>query len=173
MKKHRQTLAQNFLLYTVFVLYIIILFRILIFSRGAHSSINLVPFHSIMDYLSGSNTVSHRFAFINIFGNIILFVPLGIYLSLFKHGKRIGTNVLWILIISLLVEIAQYIFGIGASDIDDVILNSLGGLIGVVAYKALSAILKDENKVRFVITIASTIIAIPIIFLLSKLKIKL
>lgn len=172
MTKHRQAL-QNLLLYAVFVLYLFILFKILIYSRNEYRSINVVPFQSVMDYILTSDAVVHSFGFINIVGNIILFIPLGVYLCLFKYDKRIGTNVLWILIISILVEITQYILGIGASDIDDVILNSLGGLLGAAAYRALSVIFKAENKVRVIIIITSIIVALPVTYFLFKLKIQL
>jgi len=171
--------VQNSLLYSVFVLYVIILFVFLLETwdffdagREIHRSINLVPLHSITNYLFGEDIGQRGFSFMNVFGNIILFIPLGIYLPLFKRDKRMGINVLWIFLISLSVEIIQYIFGIGASDIDDIILNTLGGFIGIAIYKGLLYLLKDENKTRFAITVVATIIAVPVLFLLTHLKIR-
>ncbi|MBW9159783.1 VanZ family protein, partial [Clostridium tagluense] len=109
-------------LYGVFICYILLLIKILFLSRISHlehRSINLTPFYSIMEYISG------RFAnaFSNVVGNIVIFIPLGTYLSLFKNDKRVITNLLLIFIVSLFVEIIQGLLGIGASDIDDIILN--------------------------------------------------
>jgi glycopeptide antibiotics resistance protein len=78
-------------------------------------------------------------------------------LSLFKSDKRVITNLLFIFIVSLFVEITQGLLGIGASDIDDIILNCLGGLIGILGYKFLLFILRDEKKVHTAITILSAI----------------
>ena len=97
------------------------------------------------------------FAIFNVVGNIILFIPLGIYLTLLKRYKRIYVNILWIFSISLLVEIVQYVFGIGISDVDDIILNSLVCFVGIFIYKFLLSMFKNENKVKFIITMAAPI----------------
>jgi glycopeptide antibiotics resistance protein len=68
--------------------------------------------------------------------------------------------------VSLFVEIIQGYLGIGAADIDDIILNCLGGLIGILGYKFLLFILRDEKKVRVAITILSAI-GLPILLYLS------
>ncbi|AJA46963.1 VanZ family protein [Clostridium pasteurianum DSM 525 = ATCC 6013] len=147
-------------LYGVSICYILLLIKILLLSRISHSqfrSINLIPFHSIMEYISGSSRNIKTFAFGNVVGNIVIFIPFGIYLPLFKNDKRVIANLLFILIVSLSVEIIQGILGIGASDIDDIILNCLGGLIGILGYKFLLLILQDEKKVYTAITILSAI----------------
>jgi len=45
-----------------------------------------------------------------------------------------------------MVEIIQYIFKVGATDIDDVILNGIGGLIGIIIYKILELIFKGKTR---------------------------
>ena len=147
-------------LYGVFICYILLLIKILFLSRISHlehRSINLIPFYSIMEYISGRSANIKAFAFSNVVGNIVIFIPLGTYLSLFKNDKRVITNLLFIFIVSLFVEIIQGLLGIGASDIDDIILNCLGGLIGILGYKFLLFILRDEKKVHTAITILSAI----------------
>lgn len=136
-------------LYGIFICYILLLIKILFLSRISHlehRSINLIPFYSIMEYISGRSANIKAFAFSNVVGNIVIFIPLGTYLSLFKNDKRVITNLLFIFIVSLFVEIIQGLLGIGASDIDDIILNCLGGLIGISGYKFLLFILRDEKK---------------------------
>ncbi|HEY8889564.1 MAG TPA: VanZ family protein [Clostridium sp.] len=147
-------------LYGVFICYIFLLIKILFLSRIPyleHRSINLIPFYSIMEYISGRTANIKAFAFGNVVGNIVIFTPLGTYWSLFKNDKRVITNLLFIFIVSLFVEIIQGFLGIGASDIDDIILNCLGGLIGILGYKFLLFILRDEKKVHTAITILSAI----------------
>lgn len=171
-------------LYGIFICYILLLIKILFLSRvsllelfnGQRTivrSINLLPFHSIMEYISGSSENLKRFAFGNVVGNVAIFVPFGIYLPLLKKDKRIITNLLFIFLVSLLVEIIQGLLGIGTSDIDDVILNCLGGWIGILGYKFLLFLLRNEKKVRTVISILSTIIGLPVIlFFLFVIKMR-
>lgn len=162
-------------LYGVFICYILLLIKILFLSRVSLlelftnqrtivRSINLIPFHSIMEYISGSSENLKSFAFGNVVGNIAIFIPLGIYLPLFRNNKSVINNLLFIFIVSLFVEIIQGILGIGTADIDDVILNCLGGWIGILGYKFLLFILRDEKKVHTAITILSTIIGLPVTF---------
>jgi glycopeptide antibiotics resistance protein len=117
-----------------------------------------------MQYFSGNSAEIKAFAFGNVIGNIVLFVPLGIYLAIFRNDKRVRTSLLIIFIVSLSVEIIQGLFGIGTADIDDIILNCLGGWIGILGYKLLFLIVRDEKKVQTAITILSAIIGLPAIF---------
>jgi glycopeptide antibiotics resistance protein len=164
-------------LYGVFICYILFLIKLLFLSRVSildlfnsqrtlDRSINLIPFYSIKEYIFSNTVTIKRFAFSNVGGNIIIFVPLGTYLSLFKNNKRVITNLLFIFIVSLFIEIIQGSLGIGAADIDDIILNCLGGLVGILVYKFLLFILRDEKKVRVAITILSAI-GLPILLYLS------
>ncbi len=172
----RNRKIQSVLLYAIFSFYVILLLAILLFKyvsplelfsagRPVYRSINIVPFHQIRSYLSGASNVSRSVVFNNVFWNIGLFIPLGIYLQLFKKGKRIVAGILFIFLTSLSVEIIQYIFGIGAADIDDILLNCAGGTIGILCYKLLAAFIKDENKIRTAITILGAIVGIPLLCL--------
>lgn len=74
-------------------------------------------------------------------------------------------SIFLVFLISLFVEIIQYILGLGSSDIDDVILNCLGGLIGILSYKALASFFKNDEIVRSIIIILSTIVGVPVLFI--------
>jgi glycopeptide antibiotics resistance protein len=125
-----------------------------------------------MEYISGSSANLKRFAFHNLVGNIVIFIPLGTYLLLFKKDKRVSTNLLFIFIVSLCVEIIQGIFNLGTSDIDDIILNCLGGLIGILAYKFFLFTLRDEKKVRNVIMILSIVGLFVILYFLFIIRMR-
>ena len=91
--------------------------------------INLLPFVYLMDY------EIRREALINVIGNTAMFIPLGIvwpvcFKQLDSHRKVIAAGVGT----SLLIEILQLPFYDRVSDIDDLILNSLGFLIGYGIY---------------------------------------
>lgn len=171
-------------LYGVFICYILFLLKLLFLSRVSFldllnsqrtldRSINLIPFHSIKEYIFGSSATIKRFAFSNVVGNVVIFIPLGTYLILFKKDKRVRTNLLFIFIVSLFVEIIQGILAIGSSDIDDIILNCLGGLVGILGYKFLLFILRDDKKVYTAITILSVIGLPVLLYLLFMIKLRL
>ncbi|MCK9861291.1 VanZ family protein [Paenibacillus sp. ATY16] len=166
---------ETVILYGVCICYIIVLLKILFLSRVSIAeifntertitrSINLVPFHSITEFIAGSTANSKRFAFANVIGNILIFFPLGVYLPLFK--KKNITNVLSIMIVSLFVEIIQGLLGIGAADIDDIILNSIGGWIGLFVYELLLLILRNKTRVMTAITVISAIVGYPVTYYL-------
>lgn len=140
-------------------LYIIILFAFLFFKTNSFQSVNLIPFYTITDYLSNGGI----FSLINVLGNIALFIPLGIYLILFNHNKRVLINTLWSILISVAVEILQYLFKVGATDIDDILLNGLGGFFGIVIYKISCKIFK--GKVKYAIGLISIIVGITFLIL--------
>jgi len=171
------------LLYGIFSCYIILLIKILLLSRVSsfesldlfklfdsnrtiRRPINLIPFHSITASISNSYESFRSFALGNVVGNIILFIPLGIYLSLFRMDKRIFNNLILVSLVSTIVETIQWGLGIGVFDIDDIILNSFGGWLGIVIYKVLCLLLHDEKKVSSVVTIQSAFIGIPVTFYL-------
>ncbi|MDQ0110633.1 VanZ family protein [Paenibacillus harenae] len=175
MSKHER--IKTVFLYGVFICYIFLLIKILFLSRVSISelfnsqrtlvrSINLIPFYSISEYISGSSANLKKFAFGNVVGNILIFIPIGVYVSLFKNNKKVIINLLFIFMVSLFVEIIQGLLGIGAADIDDIILNGLGGWIGIVGYKSLLFLLRDEKKVQTAITILSAIVGLPVIYYL-------
>lgn len=110
---------------------------------------NFEPFYTINNYVniwkySDSFNIS---IFLNLFGNIIAFIPLGIYLPL---SYRMFKSFILMLIISLLIptviEGSQLITTLGSFDIDDIILNSLGIIIGYLIYKLISLIYKFKIK---------------------------
>jgi len=79
--------------------------------------------------------VSSEYSYKNIGGNIVGFVPLGILIPLvftFLGGFFRVTGIVFL--ISLLFETTQLLAGIGVFDVDDLILNTAGGIIGYIIY---------------------------------------
>ena len=84
----------------------------------------LLPFHSYVEIFKGNR----QFLFENI-GNVVLFIPLGVALSVLNKWdvKRVaGVG----LLASLLIEILQFTFALGTFECDDLIHNTLGSVIG-------------------------------------------
>lgn len=98
---------------------------------------NLIPFREISRTL---HSWSSR-GFVNLIGNVAIFVPYGILLGLVRSGKR-GSAAAALLCsfgVSFGLESAQAVFAIGSFDVDDLILNTGGGLIGFAVLKGIAA----------------------------------
>lgn len=98
--------------------------------------INMVPFvNTIIPYLNGTSKANFYISYSNLSANILLFLPLGFFLSVavYKSKRKIARtfSLVIILLVSVSIEILQYVFELGVSDIDDVILNVLGGIMGI------------------------------------------
>ena len=77
-----------------------------------------------------------------------MLTPLAVLLPLLSDKfKRVKNYFLCVLILTITIESAQYIFKLGSFDIDDIILNVVGGVVGFLLYIALSAINKHLPKV--------------------------
>lgn len=142
--------AETVVIFAVFALYAVFLLKLLLFSRapGSERSINLVPFASIADYASSRSSGAGRPAFVNVVGNILIFIPLGAYMSWLRHRASAWSTMVMVASVSVAVEIIQGVIAVGAADIDDVILNCVGGLVGILAFRLLSAILREPSRVR-------------------------
>ncbi len=84
---------------------------------------------------------------LNVFGNIAMFIPVGICWPLcFKQLDNLGKAVLAGACYSLLIEVSQLLFYERGSDVDDLILNTTGVLIGSVIYFIIAALVKRSKK---------------------------
>lgn len=118
----------------VFIMYILCLYHVVTFQDINYGTNNFIPFKEMFRYSVGS------LKFIkNIIGNILLFVPFGFFSSYYLKAKKISTPFILTLITSLTIEIVQYYIG-RVFDIDDIILNVFGGIIGFLLYIGLDAI---------------------------------
>ena len=108
----------------VFIYYIILIFNMVIFARYSNiNSYNLIPFKSII-YILKTGTIYS--IIINIFGNLLVFMPLDYFLIELFNIKKFSINFILSFGIILLIELFQYIFKVGVFDIDDIILCTLG-----------------------------------------------
>ncbi|CDI49541.1 VanZ family protein [Clostridium tetani] len=146
-KKDRFSVIVSIGLWCVAVLYILALAKIVVLKNGFNTelrSLSLIPFEFISDFFTMDTSIDVLLK--NCFGNFVIFIPMGILLpALVKniHGKKV---VFICFFISLTIEVAQYIVGFGITDIDDLILNTLGGAVGVLLYFKL--LKKIDNKAK-------------------------
>ncbi len=98
-----------------------------LFETYVQSSLNLVPFKTIVQYFLKGNL--NQF-FVNIIGNFVCLMPLGILLPLnFEKQRKTGIFLLTCAVIVSAVEILQFITLSGSCDIDDLILNVAGAFL--------------------------------------------
>lgn len=102
-------------------------------------SINLIPF-------AESVFVNGKIDYTEVIQNALIFVPYGIFISALMDKKTFAVKILPIILTSLVFETIQFVFAIGASDITDIIANTIGGIIGIAIAFAFSKIFKDNWK---------------------------
>lgn len=120
-------------------------------NREYFRSVNLIPFNDI---------INGNFNKLDIVGNIILFIPLGIYLNIINPTSKIANNICIIIGTSLGFECIQYILGLGATDTTDIITNTVGGLIGIGIYTVIEKVFTNKVKVKNFVTICSTVVMV-------------
>ena len=117
------------------IVYLFLLFQLLTkVELNEGSGYNLVPFTEIFRYKVGSSLFIY-----NVVGNILAFVVFGLIVSMYIKPKTVMAPFLISLVVSSTVEFVQ--LNIGRSfDVDDIILNVLGCVIGYLLYIGLAAI---------------------------------
>jgi glycopeptide antibiotics resistance protein len=149
-KRIRQIALTLFWVYFAVLLYII-LWKIGSPRIGEASEriINLTPFFNSSG--RGSNT-AHEMLF-----NIVIFLPFGVYLSWLKPMWSVFRRVIPTFATSFVLEVLQYILAVGRSDVTDLLLNTVGGLFGVLLYWLLKKLFKNNtDKILLAVCSVST-----------------
>ncbi len=122
----------------LFVLYLALLVYLTMYSRYYgrgydHRSMNFVPLRTITQYLNAN--INRNIIVTNLLGNIAAFMPMGFLLPLVsKKFNGFFKTVLLSAGFSFVIETVQYILAVGAADIDDLILNTAGAIIGFLIF---------------------------------------
>lgn len=121
------------LLMFFFIIYIMCLYYAVTFQdiEVSWSTWNLIPLKEMFRYSFGS-----RLFIKNVLGNIILFMPFGFFISYLLRLDKKGIVIFLTLITSTTIEITQLLIG-RVFDIDDIILNVVGGLLGFYLFKII------------------------------------
>lgn len=142
---HHQKKILHFLTSGLFTAYLAVLVRIVLFKQAplynlfsaagsVKRSINVIPFKSLYDMVISNIPVIRILE--NVVGNIAIFIPLGLLLSIIQKGRP-KKGILCGLTVSMLFEIIQYALSLGSSDIDDLIFNTSGVVTGYLLYKII------------------------------------
>ena len=147
----RKSFGKGFMVSSIVfcILYIFLLLDLFVFQRSAYAdpaaTLNLIPFKGAFKTY-WPHIKSGRFTdgiFVQFFGNLLIFAPLGFYLQLWwRNHKNKWILCLIPVVLATVIEGCQYIFKIGQSDIDDLWMNVVGFFLGVLAAMILDAIRK-------------------------------
>lgn len=137
------------IVYTLFAVYCALMLWLL-FNRPGYTegipywqqllpNLNLTPFRTLrlfLGLLNDHRPYLVRAALVNLLGNVVMFVPLGLFLPLiFTKLRKLWRTMLSAALLITAVEITQLFTLVGSCDVDDLILNLLGAILGYGIYK--------------------------------------
>ncbi|MEA4987582.1 MAG: VanZ family protein [Anaerovorax sp.] len=131
----------------VLLVYLLALLKIIVFKTGFCTdfrTLSLLPFQFLLDFLNPTRSIDVLLK--NTLGNFAIFIPMGILLPVLCKNVNLKKTVLYCFLVSLTIELSQYVFGIGMTDIDDLILNTLGAAVGALLY--FNILKKIDYKVK-------------------------
>lgn len=139
-----------------FLMYLFVLGYFLFYSsrfgRTGHEEYryNIIIFQEIMRYYNlGVRTGNWNLFTLNVCGNIGAFLPLGMFLpSLFSRCRNLVFTIILSLELSLCVELVQLITKVGSFDVDDILLNTAGGICGYILYMIYAGMKHLLNRSR-------------------------
>ena len=136
--------------WTIFIVYIAVTLYLLFFAEGmgrshlkASYTYNLQLFKEITRFIEWAKVSEAGFnaMMINVVGNVACFVPFGILLPInIKKCDRFLSVLLMTFVFSVIVESVQLITRTGSFDVDDIFLNTLGGVIGYILLKVIGQV---------------------------------
>lgn len=143
--KNENKILFNYTINTYFFMSILFIVSLTLFpvefSKNGLFTFNLIPFKTILTMLFNSSIID---ILANIFGNITLFAPLGLFSYFVFKGNKNKTFKLC-LIFTVLVETIQLILPARLFDIDDIMLNFLGGFIGLILAIKFTNYINDKE----------------------------
>jgi glycopeptide antibiotics resistance protein len=151
----------------LFLIYLALLVWIILFKSQFNindldtvRSINLIPFYY-------DKEIGTAFHLKEVLENLLIFVPMGIYLQMLLPKCRFHGKLIIISGTSLLLEGAQYVLAIGRSDITDVLTNTAGGLLGLIVYLMVVRLIGNRIKANRLFSILAGIVSVVVIGLLG------
>ncbi len=128
-EKHEKFVLYKELFALSFIIYILCLFQVVTYQDVVSwSRNNFIPFREILRYEFGS-----RLFIKNVLGNMLMFLPFGLFTSIIIKPKKFNVILFLVLIASVSIECVQMSIG-RVFDVDDIILNVAGGMIGYLLY---------------------------------------
>ena len=130
-----------FLLYVGFLIYFLFLAEW--YGRTGVSEeyrYNLELFREIKRFIIYRDQLGAFAVFANLAGNILIFVPYGFFISMASRSRGFFKTLFFSMGLSLCVEITQLFSRVGSFDVDDILLNTVGGVVGYIIFLICYAI---------------------------------
>lgn len=142
------------IVFLLFVAYVAMLCYFLFFAENLDRNYadrmyhyNLTLFKEIKRFWQHRDILDTRAVMLNLVGNVVAFIPFGIFLPvLFQRCRNFFLTVLLCMEFSLCVEIIQLVCKVGILDVDDIFLNTLGGLTGFILYRLVCIIRRKNDE---------------------------
>lgn len=138
----------------LFVVYILFLLYFLIFSDWYGRSgvmenyhYNLSPFHEIKRFWEYRDQLG-IWSIINLVGNVLIFVPFGFFKALGSEKRRFFITLIDGIFLSMVVETFQFVSKVGRFDVDDLILNAFGVIMGYLIFVVCNATRRNYGTKR-------------------------
>lgn len=135
-KNKKPLILYKELLYLISIIYIMCLFYVVTFQDVSWSTSNFTLFKEMFRYEFGTKLFFH-----NVIGNMLMFIPFGFLISYFLKLEKPYSIIILSFITSVTIEVTQLLIG-RVFDIDDIILNVIGGFIGFLLFYILGKIEK-------------------------------
>lgn len=138
----------------MFILYVLFLIYFLFFAEWYGRSgetgeyrYNLVLFQEIKRFWEYKEQLGWISA-ANLLGNVAIFVPFGFFMPMASRYRSFSLTTVYSFGLSLIVECFQLIFQVGTFDVDDLLLNTIGGAIGYIVFVIFMLIRGKKDAVR-------------------------
>lgn len=126
----------------LFAVYVLLVIYFLFFAETTGRTIsdrtyhyNLILFKEIKRFIVYRQQLGMFAVTANLLGNVLIFLPFGMLVPfLTKRFKKFWSVVLLTFELSVLVELVQLVTKVGSCDVDDILLNTIGGMLGFVCY---------------------------------------
>lgn len=105
---------------------------------------NLTPFKTLWPLFTGRG--NHLIAMVNLLGNIVPFIPLGVLAPLVYRRMNWQSSVVLAIAVGLAMEAMEVVFRVGIFDVDDILLNALGVMIGFWVFTLAEA--RGPHRIR-------------------------
>lgn len=162
-RKSCQFMLVLFLIYLILLVWIILFkLQFSIHDLDMVRSVNFIPFYY-------DKEIGTEFHLKEVFKNLLIFVPMGIYLQMLLPKGRFHGKLAVIAGTSLLLETAQYVLAIGRSDITDLLTNTSGGLLGLALYCIIARLLRNRERADKLFLVLAVIASVIVIGLLALL----
>ncbi|MCI8578853.1 MAG: VanZ family protein [Lachnospiraceae bacterium] len=108
---------------------------------------NLELFKEIKRFYCYREQLGMKAFLLNVVGNVVAFIPCGFFLPIIsRRGRRWYNTILLGFGLSLCIELVQLVFKVGSFDVDDLLLNTLGGAVGYVGNRLVQLVRVRRKK---------------------------